>query len=167
MDEHEIIRFELDKEDAPDIIDVLRKIKEDTDKSIIHKQADLQALISKSARIGLQLEKLTGVSHVDETLVGKSRPVPRQINGYKTNWSVWDKVKYILKKEIEPVTKRQIIEKIEAFDSPVASLIGKKKRQFSVSVSSCLTTKFSKGQLVREAEEGKEHKYRLPNLAEL
>jgi hypothetical protein len=171
MDEKDIISLELDRDIAPDIVDILNQKRDLLNQQIAQRQAELDALISKSTRIGFTLEKLTGnsiISQAQAPVVGKQpRVLPKPLNGYKPSATVWEKVQYVLRKEIEPITKRQIVERIEAFEPAVIGFIGKKRRQFSVSISNILTTKSDKEQLIRIEEEGKENKYRLPNLSEL
>jgi hypothetical protein len=168
MDERDIISLELDRDTASDIIDLLRTKRDVLNQEIAQRQAELDALIGKATHLGFQLEKITGkpitAQQTPVSVVGKQpRAAVKPINGYKVNFTVWEKVQYVLRKQIEPIPKRQIIERIEEFDPAVAALAGKKRRQFSVSVSNILTTKSGKG-LVKFAEEGKENKYQLPNL---
>jgi hypothetical protein len=171
MDERDIISLELDRDTASDVIDLLRAKRDSLNQDIAQRQAELNTLISKATHLGFQLEKITGKPIAEDTtapIVGKQARTPiRPLNGYKTNFTVWEKVQYVLRKEIEPVTKRQIVERIEAFEPGITHLIAKKRRQFSVSISNILTTKSDKEQLIRIAEDGKENKYRLPNLEEL
>jgi hypothetical protein len=162
----EQILLEIDRDDAPEMSEVLQKKRSALDEEIQKRKAELDALISKAMRLGFMLEKLNGHSSVvaDETVIGKaighSRP---PINGYKINWSVWDKVKYVLGKQIEPLSKKQIIQEIGMMEPRIAALTGKAKRGFSVSVSSCLTTKFTKGELSRVDSETEDFKYYLSN----
>jgi hypothetical protein len=146
--------------------EVLQKKRLSIDDEIQRRKAELDALISKATRLGFMLEKLNGHPSpaIDETTVGRQRriiPSP-PINGYNAEWSIWDKVKYILAKQIEPVTKKELIDKIGLMEPAIATLTGKDKRTFSVSISACLSTKFSKGVLRRIESETEDFKYYLP-----
>jgi hypothetical protein len=161
----EQILLEIDKDDAPEMSEVLQKKRSAIDDEIQKRKVELDALVSKAMRLGFLLEKLNGHPPIikDESTIGKVVHAPKTpINGYKTNWSIWDKVKYILAKQIEPVTKRQIIEEIRTMDPRVSALVGKNKRGFSVAISSCLTTKSAKGFLRRIESEADDFRYYLP-----
>jgi hypothetical protein len=159
----EKIQLEIDAADAPEYIEIIQRKRLSVDEEIERKQAELNELISKSTSLGFMLERLQGKYVISTPIrvevVGKS---PTQIiNGYDPKWSIWDKIQYVLRKEIEPLSKGEIIERIDTFDHKIAHLDGKKRRQFSVSVSSCLSTKSSKGLLGRRVIEGEDSKYYL------
>src|SRR5579872_3822748 len=163
------IHLELDREDAPQVIELIVKMRDEIDEEIEKRQAELKALMNKSMRLGFMLERLDGptatAAELAEELVGK--PVgPLVINGYNASWTLWEKIQYVLRKQIDPISKTQIIAAIETFDHRVAALTGKKKRAFSVSVSSTLTTKSQKGMLNRVESETEDNKYYLPKQPE-
>jgi hypothetical protein len=167
VDERDIISLELDRDTASDVADLLRSKRDALNQEITRIQAELEALSQKAMHLGFQLEKISGKSIVVDAMaptVGKQpRVIPKRINGYKTSFTVWEKVQYVLRKEIEPITKRQIVERIEAFEPGVSSLAGKKRRQFGVAVSNILSTKLDKG-LKRFSVDGEENKYLLTIL---
>ena len=170
MDERDTITLQIDRDVAPDIVEVLRKKREDLDMEIAAKDAELKELISRATRLGFTLETLLRggtaiqISDADQPVVGRLARATKLTNGYKVSFTVWDKVQYILRKEIAPLTKREIIDRIEAFEPKLVELPPKKRRQFSVSVSNILTTKYKKGFLTREEPEGQEFKYELQKI---
>lgn len=167
MDEREdTIHLELDREDAPEVVDVLLKRRTLLDEEIKKRQSELDVLISKATRLGFILEKLNGPAptiSLGEETIGKKRnqDSPRPINGYNAGWTVWEKVQYVLRKQIEPISKAQIVEAIASFEPRIASLSGKKKRSFSVSISATLTTKYQLGKLGRVESDTDDNKYLL------
>jgi len=164
----EKIQLEIDAADAPDYIEMVQHKRLLVDAEIERKQAELNELISKSAQLGFTLEKLQGVSggvvtpSVEHAVIGKIAGGGKPVNGYNPKGSIWDKVQYVLKREIEPVTKRYILDTIISLDPKAAALEGKRRRQFSISVSACLTTKTAAGLIYRIESEIEDNKYSLP-----
>jgi hypothetical protein len=167
MDERDdTITLELDREDAPEVIDLIQKKRLALDEEIRKRQAELEALISKATRMGFVLEKLNGGDssrpHVDETVIGRPKVIPtKEINGFPLKGSVWSKIQYVLRKQIDPLTKNEIIENIALMDVSIAALSGKAKRTFSVSISACLSTKCSLHKLNKLERDGEDFKYFL------
>jgi len=160
----ERIQFEIDAADAPEYIEIVQRKRLLVDEEIERKQAEINKLINKSVELGFVLERLRGdqtPKKAPEDTVGKAPPTAKPVNGYDAKWSVWDKVQYVLSKQIEPMSKVEIIDKIGMFEPRVAALEGKKKRAFSVAVSACLSTKSSEavGKLNRIAKDGEVYKY--------
>jgi len=160
MDEEKIL-LELDREDAPDVADLINKKRLALAEEIKKRQEELDTLINKDMRLGFALQKLNGGDYSSAKKNGEvvgdkvPRVIPKPaINGYDMNWSIWEKIQFVLRKQIEPISKNEIVDRISEFDPRVNLLFGKKKRSFSVQVLSCLSTKSEKGLLRREGEAG-------------
>lgn len=163
----EKITLDIDIADAHEYAELIEKKRVLLENDIKRQKAELEALLSKSAHLSEMLDKLNGVNsepiHVDETVVGQVSQPKKPINGYNYKWSLWVKVQYILRKQIQPLSKNQIIDKLIDMEPYLGALVGKRKRAFSVSVSSCLTTKYNKGngELKRVDSETDNFKYYL------
>ncbi|HEV9036554.1 MAG TPA: hypothetical protein VGQ51_08040 [Puia sp.] len=168
------ITLDIDIADAPEYIDLIQKMRLAVDEEISKRQRELSALVTKSVQLGFMLEKLgsspSGIPIVvDSNIIiggnGNRQVAPvKVINGYNHKWTVWEKIQYVLRKQIEPISKIDIIKILEGLEPGLAELRGAKYRTFSVSISACLSTKSANGLLARARATNKDdYKYYLPN----
>lgn len=165
----EKIQLEIDLADAPEYLDLIQKklmlIREEIDR----KRADLDTLVAKALNLGHMVERLQGVGKNTPALIVKNEvigPSPRPrilpVNRYDASWGLWEKIQYVLRREIAPITKVQIIERLVMIEPRIKEFPPKKRRQFSVNISSVLSTKSTQGKLMRIEDQKSDNRYSLP-----